>query len=67
MDGGAWWVTVHGVAKSKKRLNSLSHTHTLSLSLWKVRHQKAVESEEVLGALATSSFSSSFLPVIAGF
>ena len=27
MDGGAWWATVHGVAKSRTRLKQLS-THT---------------------------------------
>ena len=26
MDGGAWWATVHGVAKSQTRLNDFSHT-----------------------------------------
>ena len=29
MDRGAWWVTVHGVAKSRTRLKSLNmHTYT---------------------------------------
>ena len=27
MDRGAWWATVHGITKSRTRLNS-SHTHT---------------------------------------
>ena len=27
MDRGAWWATVHGVAKSQTRLSD-SHTHT---------------------------------------
>ena len=31
MDRGAWWATVHGVAKSRTRLNGLS-THTDSRS-----------------------------------
>ena len=26
MDGGAWWATVHGVAKSQTRLNDLTFT-----------------------------------------
>ena len=26
MDGGAWWATVHGVAKSQTRLSDLTHT-----------------------------------------
>ena len=38
MDRGAWWATVHGVAKSRTRLRRLStHTHMglLKLILWK--------------------------------
>ena len=27
MDGGAWWATVHGVAKSRTRLSDFTHTH----------------------------------------
>ena len=26
MDRGAWWVTVHGVAKSQTQLNDFTHT-----------------------------------------
>ena len=26
MDGGAWWATVHGVAKSRTRLSNLTFT-----------------------------------------
>ena len=32
MDGGAWWATVHGVAKSRTRLSYFTltvHSHTL--------------------------------------
>ena len=32
MDGGAWWATVHGVTKSRTRLNDLTFTFTLSYS-----------------------------------
>ena len=28
MDRGAWWATVHGVAKSWTRLSTRVHTHT---------------------------------------
>ena len=28
MDGGAWWTTVHGVAKSQTQLSYFTHTHT---------------------------------------
>ena len=26
MDGGAWWATVHGVAKNRRRLRDLAFT-----------------------------------------
>ena len=29
MDGGAWWVTVHGVAKSQTRLSDFNFTFYL--------------------------------------
>ena len=28
MDGGAWWATVYGVAKSQSQLNMYTHTYT---------------------------------------
>jgi len=28
MDGGAWWATVHGVAKSWTRLSDFTSLHT---------------------------------------
>ena len=31
MDGGAWWATVHGVTKSRTRLNDFTFTFSLSL------------------------------------
>ena len=33
MDRGAWWATVHGVAKSQTRLRD-SHTHTQELTFF---------------------------------
>ena len=33
MDGGAWWATVHGVAKSWTRLSDF--TFTFTLNQWK--------------------------------
>ena len=27
MDGGAWWVAVHGIAKSQTRLSDFTFTH----------------------------------------
>ena len=40
MDRGAWWATVHEVAKSQTRLSDLTHTHThtrAERSLWSQR------------------------------
>ena len=31
MDGGTWWATVHGVAKSRTRLSDLNLTSRLSM------------------------------------
>ena len=31
MDGGAWWATVHGVAKSRTRLSDFTSLHFTSL------------------------------------
>ena len=31
MDGGAWWATVHGVAKSRTRLNGFTFTFSVHL------------------------------------
>ena len=33
MDGGAWWATVHGVAKSRTRLSDFAHSLTHSWAL----------------------------------
>ena len=33
MDGGDWWATVHGVAKSRTRLSHFTFTFTLRLSV----------------------------------
>ena len=33
MDGGAWWATVHGVAKSRTRLSYFTFFHFLSFLL----------------------------------
>ena len=30
MDRGAWWATVHGLAKSQKQLSERVHTHCIS-------------------------------------
>jgi len=27
MDGGAWWATIHGVARSWTRLSNFTHSH----------------------------------------
>ena len=38
MDGGAWWVTVHGVAKSQTRLSDFTHSLRASLVAQMVKH-----------------------------
>ena len=35
MDGGAWWATVHGVAKSQTGLNNFTFTHS-SILAWRI-------------------------------
>ena len=32
MEGGAWWATVHGVAKSQTRLSDFTHSLTQGLN-----------------------------------
>ena len=32
MEGGAWWATVHGVAKSRTRLSDFTHSLWFNLS-----------------------------------
>ena len=43
MDRGAWWATIHGVAKSRTTLSVhmcvRTHTHTY-LQIWKMRHRE---------------------------
>ena len=34
MDGGAWWATVHGVAKSWTRLSNFTHFTYYSINLF---------------------------------
>ena len=38
MDGGAWWATVHGVAKSQTRLRDFTHSFTHSCCLAVLKH-----------------------------
>ena len=35
MDRGAWWVTVHRVAKRWTRLSNLTHTHPMIAHIYK--------------------------------
>ena len=34
-DRGAWWATVHGVAKSRTQLSTHTHTHTYTIRPWR--------------------------------
>ena len=52
MDGGAWWATVHAVAKSWTRLSDFTHSHLLGARYLKKSlsgHQVTVETMELLG------------------
>ena len=33
MDGGAWWATVHGIAKSRTRLSDFTHSLSSLINL----------------------------------
>ena len=33
MDGGAWWATVHGIAKSQTRLSDFTHSLSSLINL----------------------------------
>ena len=35
MDGGAWWATIHGVAKSQTQLNNFTFTFTGKRTKWR--------------------------------
>ena len=46
MDGGAWWATVHGLAKSRiQRETSLSHASKVMLKILQARLQQYVDRE----------------------
>ena len=46
MDGGAWWATVHGLAKSRiQRETSLSHASKVMLKILQARLQQYVNRE----------------------
>ena len=43
MDGGAWWATVHGVAKSRTRLNDFTFAfHSLALEREMATHSSVL-------------------------
>ena len=46
MDGGAWWDTVHGVAKSWTRLSNFTFTNKIDFMLLRQKaHQKGLPSD----------------------
>ena len=47
MDSGAWWATVHGVAKSQTRLSELTFTYTTSPILKKPCINKIHDGETI--------------------
>ena len=56
MDRGAWWVTVHGVAKSRTQLSAHTHTHTHT-------HTLAPKAKPIFSLLNTV-LPSGFTPVV---
>ena len=48
MDGGAWWTTVHGVAKSQTRLSDFTFTSTSLCYLANFQHFHCAESDPCL-------------------
>ena len=48
MDGGAWWTTVHGVAKSRTRLSDFTFTSTSLCYLANFHHFHCAESDPCL-------------------
>ena len=43
MDGGAWWATVHGVAKSQTQLSDFTFTFHLGTSSYQKKKKKLVK------------------------
>ena len=51
MDGGAWWATVHGVAKSRTRLSDFTFTfHFHALEKEMATHSSGLENPRDRGA-----------------
>ena len=51
MDGGAWWVAVHGIAKSRTRLNDFTFTfHSHALEKEMATHYSCLENPRDGGA-----------------
>ena len=65
MDRGAWWVTVHGVAKSQtwlKRL-SMAHTHNLTGLTHRTNHQFSSVAQSRLTLCDPMDYSTPGVPV----
>ena len=63
MDGGAWWATVHGVAKSRTRLSNFTCTFCVCLSLFHCaalfphhRREPAMTLSRSAGAVVVNNF-----------
>ena len=55
MDGGAWWATVHRVAKSQTRLSDFTHSLTETiLDYWQITVKSWIEQVTSLGHLRPS-------------
>ena len=56
MDGGAWWATVHGVAKSRTHLSDFTSLHFLCLQHWQANSLPLVPAGKPTRGLGSSSF-----------
>ena len=67
LDRGAWWATVHGVAKGRTRLKWLS-THTLFISIWwrcqmRTQHSRSMSTDFTESKTCVSSCSAKEPPL----
>ena len=55
MDRGAWWATVHGIAKGQIRLHDSAHTHTHTHTQTKEGPQPNMTGDLIGGILETEA------------
>ena len=48
MDGGAWWATVHGVAKSRTRLSNFTFTFYCTITIHRCTGKKKIHTHSII-------------------